>query len=213
MRFFSITAFVLALIAPAGIAAAQEKPQADTPQADTETAKPEAVSPVKPMTVRTSVDHKAYTLGPADVIHVRVWREPDLSGLMEVRPDGQITMPVIKELKAAGLTPAQLEEQISKALSEYVKNPQVTVSVEAVRSKRYYLSGEINRPGAYPLASPTTVFEALTMAGGFREFANKKKITIIRGAQRFRFSWNEVVKGKNLAQNIGLESGDQIIVP
>jgi polysaccharide export outer membrane protein len=213
MRLLSITVVVLALAELAGMAAGQEKPQADTLGAVTETAKPEAVSPVRPMAVRTSVDNKSYTLGPADVIHVRVWREPDLSGVMEIRPDGQITMPVIKELKAGGLTPAQLEEQISKALSEYVKNPQVTVSVEAVRSKRYYLSGEINRPGAYPLASATTAFEALTLAGGFREFANKKNITIIRGTQRFRFNWNEVVKGKNLAQNIALENGDQIVVP
>jgi len=213
MRSFSVAVVVLVLGELAGMAACQDKPQANTPGAATETAKPEAVSPVKPMAVRSSVDNKSYTLGPADVIHVRVWREPDLSGSMEIRPDGRITMPVIKEVKAGGLTPAQLEEQISKALSEYVKNPQVTVSVEAVRSKRYYLSGEINRPGAYPLASPTTVFEALTMAGGFREFANKKKITIIRGTERLRFNWNEVVKGKNLAQNIALENGDQIVVP
>jgi polysaccharide export outer membrane protein len=89
----------------------------------------------------------------------------------------------------------------------------VTVQVQAVRSKRYYVTGEVFRPGAYPLVVPTTVFEALTLAGGFREFANKKNITIVRGAKRLKFNYNDVVKGKNLDQNVTIESGDHIIVP
>ena len=120
---------------------------------------------------------------------------------------------LINEVKASGLTPAQLGDNITQALSKFINNPQVMVAVQAVRSKRYFMSGEINRPGAYPLASPTTIFEAITMAGGFREFAGKGKVTIIRGNQRFRFNWNQVVKGKNLAQNIPLENGDQVVVP
>ena len=214
MTGLSVTAVVLTLclsvlIAPA---VAQDNPQAEKPPATVDTAKPETVQPAKPMDVPVSVD-PGYTLGPDDVIVVRVWREPDLSGAMAIRPDGKITMPVINELKASGLTPTQLGQEISKALSTYVKNPQVIVSVQAVRSKRYFMSGEINRPGAYPLGTPTTIFEALTMAGGFREFANKKKVTIIRKDKRYRFNWNEVVKGKNLQQNIHLENGDQIVVP
>ncbi|HVX67943.1 MAG TPA: polysaccharide biosynthesis/export family protein [Bryobacteraceae bacterium] len=202
-------------------AVAQEQPQAEQPQAEqappsgapAENVKPETVEPSKPMNVPVSVDPNGYKLGPDDVIFIHVWREPDLSTSQSIRPDGKITLPVIKEIMAAGLTPTQLGAEISKALSDYVKNPQVVVAVQAVRSKRYYLSGEVNRPGAYPLAQRVTVFEALTMAGGFREFAGKKKIVVIRGTQRFKFNWNEVVKGKNLAQNIPLENGDHIIVP
>ncbi|HEX8986164.1 MAG TPA: polysaccharide biosynthesis/export family protein [Bryobacteraceae bacterium] len=203
-------------------AAAQDQPQGAQREAQPQSAqskdsgdaaKPENVEPAKAMKMPVSVDPNAYKLGPDDLIFVHVWREPDLSTSQAVRPDGKISMPVIKEVTAAGLTPNQLGEEISKALSQYVRNPQVVVAVQAVRSKRYFLSGEISRPGAYPLASPTTVFEALTLGGGFREFANKKKITIIRGAQRFHFNWNDVVKGKNLAQNIQLENGDQIVVP
>jgi polysaccharide export outer membrane protein len=122
-------------------------------------------------------------------------------------------MPLVNEIKAADLTPSQLGEAIAAALSKFVNNPQVTVTVLSVRSKRYFISGEVSRPGAYPLATPITVFDALVMAGGFREFAGTKKITIMRGTQRFRFNWNEVVKGKNLSQNIFLENGDRVIVP
>lgn len=219
MRAFRVGSAVALLcvaitVPPAG---AQEQPQAEQAPAQSgapaDTVKPEKVEPAKPMNVPVSVDPNAYKLGPDDVIFVHVWREPDLSTSQSIRPDGKITLPVIKEVTAAGLTPTQLGVEISKALADYVKNPQVVVAVQAVRSKRYFLSGEINRPGAYPLAQRTTVFEALTMAGGFREFAGKKKIVIVRGTQRFKFNWNDVVKGKNLAQNIPLENGDQIIVP
>jgi polysaccharide export outer membrane protein len=204
--------WVAITVPPAG---AQQQPQAEQAPAPApaETVKPETAEPAKPMNVPASVDPNAYKLGPDDVIFVHVWREPDLSTSQAIRPDGKITMPVIKEVMAAGLTPTELGVEISKALSDYVKNPQVVVAVQAIRSKRYYLSGEINRPGAYPLGQPTTIFEALTMAGGFREFAGKKNIMIIRGTKRFKFNWNEVVKGKNLAQNIALENGDHIIVP
>jgi polysaccharide export outer membrane protein len=211
-------AFTLALcIVPASsILAAQEKSQttSDKPAAAADAAKPEIVNePAKPMAMPVAVDPNSYTLGPDDVVYVRVWREPDLSGALAIRPDGKITMPLINEVKASGLTPTQLADSITKGLSNYVNNPQVMVAVQAVRSKRYFMSGEINRPGAYPLASPTTVFEAITMAGGFREFASKRKITVIRGSKRFRFNWSQVVKGKNLQQNINLENGDQVIVP
>jgi polysaccharide export outer membrane protein len=205
-------ALALCLVTASPWLAGQE---AQTPAAQPapEPVKPEVVEPTKPMTVPAAVDPNSYKLGPDDVIFVRVWREPDLSGTMAVRPDGKITLPLVNEIQASGLTPVQLGAEVTTALSKFVNNPQVMVAVQSVRSKRYYMSGEIQRSGAYPLASPTTVFEAVTMAGGFREFANKKKIIIIRGVKRFRFNWNQVVKGKNLDQNILLESGDQVIVP
>jgi polysaccharide biosynthesis/export protein len=213
MRRFGIAGILLAFwCAPlASRLSAQDKAQADKPQV-IEPAKPEIAGPAKPMATPASVSD-TYKLGPDDVIYVRVWREPDLSGQLAIRPDGKITMPLINEVKASGLTPAQLSDTLTQALSKFVNNPQVMVAVQAVRSQRYFMSGEINRPGAYPLASPTTIFEAITMAGGFREFAGKSKVTIIRGTKRFRFNWNQVVKGKNLAQNITLENGDQVVVP
>jgi polysaccharide export outer membrane protein len=193
--------------------AAQEKTEGRTQEQQAEPAKVDPAGPVKPMALPTSVDPNSYTLGPDDIIFVRVWREPDLGGTMAVRPDGKITLPLINEVKAAGLTPVQLGDQIKESLAKFINNPDVMVSVQSVRSKRYYMDGEINRPGAYPLATPTTVFEALTMAGGFREFANKKSILIMRGSQRLKFNWKEVVKGKNLAQNVLLQNGDHVVVP
>jgi polysaccharide export outer membrane protein len=189
----------------------QPKPEA-TPPAQ---AKPEAAEPAEPVKtpLPVTVDPKTFSLGPEDIISVRVWREAELSGQMVIRPDGKITMPLIRDVDASGITPEQLAARITEALSQYLTNPQVLVQVLAVRSKRYMISGEILRPGAYPLAVSTTVFEAITMAGGFRDFANKKKITIVRGDKRLRFNYNDVVKGKNRTQNVQLENGDKIIVP
>jgi polysaccharide biosynthesis/export protein len=169
-------------------------------------------APAVPAEPGITVDPNRFKLGPEDVIAVRVWREPDLSGVVAVSPDGHISLPLINEVQVSGLTSTQVSKLLSEMFAKFVNNPQVTVSIQAVRSKRYTISGEVNRPGAYPLAVQTTVFQALTAAGGFREFANKKKIIIVRGEQRLRFNYNEVVKGKNLAQNIELETGDQIIV-
>jgi polysaccharide export outer membrane protein len=160
-----------------------------------------------------AVDPRTYIIGPEDILLIRVWREPEHSGLVTVRPDGKITLPLIGDIPAAGLTPDKLDAAVTEALSKYINNPDVIVSVQAVRSKRYYVTGEVNRPGAYPLVTPVTVLEALTLAGGFRDFANKKNITILRGNQRFRFNYNDVIKGKNLSQNIVLQHGDYIIVP
>jgi polysaccharide export outer membrane protein len=159
------------------------------------------------------VDPKTYQIGPEDVLAITVWREPDVSRLVQVRPDGKITLPLAGELTAGGHTPLQLQEQVTKKLSEFINQPVVNVAVQSVQSKKYYLAGEVNRSGAFPLVVPTTVLEAINSAGGFREFANKGKIVILRGDQRLKFNYNEVIKGKNLKQNIYLENGDHIIVP
>lgn len=214
MRAFSLTALLLAVGLAAPCLTAQQAAPASKQETPAEAAKPAAGAPVKPATLPVSaVDNDTYILGGDDVIAVSVWREQDLSGVHTVRPDGKITMPLIKDIQAGGLTPNQVAEAIAAALSKFVNNPDVAVSVEAVRSRRYFVDGEgIARPGAYPLATTTTILEAITMAGGFREFANKKNITIMRGDKRIKFNWNEVVKGKNLSQNINLENGDRIMV-
>ena len=158
------------------------------------------------------VDPKTYVIGAEDVLAVRVWKDPDASGLVTVRPDGKITLALGGDVVASGLTPEQLSQKVTESLSRYINRPQVTVIVQAVYSKKYYISGEVNRPGAFPLVVPTTIVEALTQSGGFREFANQKNIIIMRGAKRVHFNYKDFVKGKGLDQNIQLENGDHIVV-
>lgn len=166
-----------------------------------------------PVVVAAPVDPKSYVIGPEDILAVRVWRENELSGGVQVRPDGKFTMPLIGEIQAAGLTPLQLTEKISEALQEFINKPEVTVSVQSVQSKRYHVTGGVSRSGTFPLVVPVTVLEALTNAGGFHEFANTKKIVIMRGKERIKFNYNDVVKGKKLEQNIQIQNGDHIYVP
>ncbi|MBK9168715.1 MAG: polysaccharide biosynthesis/export family protein [Bryobacterales bacterium] len=162
----------------------------------------------------SKADPKSYLIGPEDVLLIRVWREPELSGTVTVRPDGKVTMQLLREVHAEDKTPEVLAEEIRKGLEEkYLKNPQVTVTVVEIRSKKYYLQGEVGRPGAYPLLNPTTVLEALVNAGGFREFANQKGIIVMRKGERFKFNYKDVIRGKKMEQNILLEPGDIIIVP
>jgi polysaccharide export outer membrane protein len=163
--------------------------------------------------VSAPVDPKTYLIGPEDILAIRVWREPELSQGVQVRPDGKITMQLVGELQAAGLTPAQLQAKVVEALSEYINKPEVNVALMSVQSKKYYITGEVTRPGTFPLVVPITVLEALTNAGAFREFANTKKITILRNGKILKFNYNDVVKGKNMDQNIMLENGDYIVVP
>jgi polysaccharide biosynthesis/export protein len=159
------------------------------------------------------VDPKTYVIGPEDILGVRVWREPELSSSVQVRPDGKITMALIGELDAAGKTPEALKDKVVEALQEYIVKPEVIVTVQSVRSRKYHITGEVGRVGTFPLVVPTTVLEALTNAGGFREFANTKKITILRNGKLLKFNYKNVIKGKNMDQNIFLENGDYIVVP
>jgi len=159
------------------------------------------------------IDSNTYVVGAEDVLSISVWHEPELTRQVIVRPDGKITLPLVNELSAAGLTAAQLSESISQALLKYMNAPEVNVSVQQVNSKKYYIQGEILKPGSYPLVVPTTVMEGLANAGGFKDFANTKKIAILRGTERLKFNYREVRSGKRLEQNILLQPGDQIIVP
>jgi polysaccharide export outer membrane protein len=175
---------------------------------------PKAPLAVNPETEPTApVDPKTFLIGPEDILLIRVWREAEISGAHSVRPDGRITLPLIGDVVAGGLTPAKLKESLTQSLSEYLKNPQVSVFVQQVNSKKYYITGEVTRTGAFPLITPITVFEAIGNAGGLREFANPKKIVVWRSGKRIDFNYKDVVKGKKLDQNIQLEPGDHIIVP
>jgi polysaccharide export outer membrane protein len=158
------------------------------------------------------VDPHKYLIGPEDLLFIKVWREPDLTMPVAVRPDGKITMPLAGEIHAAGQTPLQLTETIARELTNYLNNPDVNVMVSEVRSKKYYINGEVERPGSFPLVTPTRVLEALSHSGGFRDFANTKKIRVLRGDKVYLFNYREVTDGKRLEQNIYLENGDQIVV-
>jgi polysaccharide export outer membrane protein len=169
-------------------------------------------APAKPDS-GAAVDPQTYVIGAQDILAIKVWREQDFTGLYTVRPDGKITVPLIGDVQAGGLTPERLGEQVKLALANYINSPDVSVSLQAVNSQKFYITGEVNRPGEYSLAVPTKVFDALSNSGGFRDFANKKKILIIRGADRLKFNYQDILKGKNLEQNINLENGDTVVVP
>jgi polysaccharide export outer membrane protein len=159
------------------------------------------------------VDSNTYIIGPTDVLFVRVWNEAEFSGPVAVHQDGKFTLPLVGDLDAGGKTPVEVQDVIAKALTKYVVKPLVTVTVQEVGSKRYYMDGQVPHPGEFPLVVPTTVFEALSKAGGIGEFANSKKIYVLRGDKRIPFNYKEVLKGKNMAQNIQLKPNDHIVVP
>lgn len=167
----------------------------------------------QPKEAGAPVDSNAYKVGPADVLNIRVWNEAEFSGPVAVHDDGMITLPLVGDLPAGGKTPNEIQQIIAKALAKYVVKPLVTVTVQSVESKKYYMDGLIARPGEYVLITPTTVLEAISKAGGLQEFGNPKKIYILRGNQRLHFNYKDVIHGKNMDQNIQLQPGDHIVVP
>jgi polysaccharide biosynthesis/export protein len=159
------------------------------------------------------VNSSSYKIGPADILNVHVWNETQFSGLVTVHQDGMFTMPLVGDLKAGGMTPVQVEEEVSKALAKYVKQPLVTITVQQVGSKQYYMDGQIMKPGEYPLVVPTTILESISKAGGPQPFANTKKIYVLRGSKQIKFNLKEVLHGKHMDQNINLEPGDHVVIP
>lgn len=160
------------------------------------------------------VDSKTYEIGSGDALRILVWRQRDFSGDQVVRPDGKITVPLIGDLQAEGLTPERLSGQLEQALASIMNDPEVTVSVLQVRSKTYTVTGLVLRPGQYPMPTPIRVFEALNLTGGFQQWANQKDIRIIRdnGSENFKFNYKDFIKGKHTEQNILLQNGDTIYV-
>jgi len=158
-----------------------------------------------------------YKIGPQDVVRIDVWKEPDISRTIPVRPDGKISVPLLNDVQASGLTAMQLAASLRDGLSKYLTNPQVTVTVTEINSRRVYLTGEVNHPGALPLLPNMTVLQALSSAGGFTQFAKLKSIYIMRtedGKQvKHPFNYKEVVKGNLAEQNISLQPGDVIVIP
>jgi polysaccharide export outer membrane protein len=166
----------------------------------------------------TSVHQDSYVIGVGDMLDINVWKEPELSKAVPVRPDGMITLPLVGEIKASGLTPVQLREQIATALGKVMSDPQVQVMVTGVNSLSYNIMGNVYKPGYYPLGRPLTVLDAVALSGGFKDFAKENKIYILRIApdghqEKLHFNYKQVIKGQNMSQNIIVEPKDVIVVP
>lgn len=205
MSRFRAALLIVALSAVPVWGAGQNAQQQDTP------------SHAIQATPKAATDNPNYIIGPQDILDVDVWKEPELTRSVPVRPDGKISLPLLNDVQAAGLTPGKLANQISESLKKYITDPQVTVIVTAINSQRVYILGEVTRAGAYPLLPGMTVLQALSSAGGFTEFANTKKIYVLRQVkghqQKFPFNYKDVINGKNVDENITMEPGDTIVVP
>ena len=166
----------------------------------------------------TKAHNASYLIGNSDVLAVTVWKEPEISRAVPVRPDGKISLPLVGELQATGRTPLQLEQDIAARLKTYITNPDVTVIVQEINSEKFNVLGRVVKPGSYPLTASTTVLDAIATAGGFQDFAKQKGVYILRkvsggGQTRLAFNYKDVIKGKHPEQNIKLEPGDTVIVP
>jgi polysaccharide export outer membrane protein len=158
-----------------------------------------------------------YRVGPSDVLSVVVWKQPDLSvGQIPIRPDGFISLPLVGEIKVAGLTTVEIKEAITERMKEYVTDPNVTVIVIQVNYPVAFVIGGVNRPGPVQIRQDTTMLQLVAMAGGFSPFANKSHVHLLRregGKEvRIRFNYDQVVKGKHLEQNVIVRPGDVIVV-
>jgi polysaccharide export outer membrane protein len=159
-----------------------------------------------------------YKIGVDDVLTISVWHEPDLSRTVPVRPDGRISLPLVGEIQAAGVTAPALEDQLKTALAKFVKDPELTVMVAEIRSQRVNVIGQVQHPGTFPLTQSTGVLDALAWAGGLREFAKKNKIYVLRTyadgrRTRLNYNYKAVLEGKKGAQDIILQSNDTVVVP
>ncbi len=212
---FALTTTLAAVLAgpihaqEAGASAAA--PQAATPQ----TAAPQPATRPTDTGVALPSD---YAIGPEDVLGILFWRDTEMSGDVTVRPDGMITLPLLGDVRAVGLTPEALATHVEAAAGKLITEPNVTIVVRQINSRKVYITGEVTTGGSYPLSGPRTVMQLIALAGGLTEYADSKNITVMRTAadgqqQVFRFNYKDVARGKNLQQNILLKPGDTVVVP
>ena len=175
------------------------------------------VSIQKQSQIEGGIEGDKYVIGPEDILLINVWKEEFLSRTYLVRMDGKISMPLIDEIQAAGLTPLQLREVLIQKLQEFIDTPNVSVTVTEANSFKVYLSGEVRSPGVYKLRSQTSIVQIISMAGGFTEWANQKKITIIRKEngkeKRMTVNYKKIIQGDKSNPDVILRAGDMIIVP
>jgi polysaccharide export outer membrane protein len=203
MEFCAALALLLAVLPPFARGSARQQ--------SNETVPAERVAP------KAATQDPNYVIGPQDFLDISVWKEPELTRGVPVRPDGKISMPLLSDVQAAGLTPTQLATKITTDLKKFVTDPQVTVIVTQINSQRIYILGEVGRAGAFPLLPEMTVLQALSSAGGLSAFANGKKIYVLRQvngkSEKYPFNYKEVLGGKRADENIQLKAGDTIVVP
>jgi len=200
---FVLSALVVALAAPPG-----------TLQG---TAHPGQGASASASAVPSQAVRSEYLVGPGDVLQVFVWKEPELSKDVTVRMDGRITVPLLGDVEAAGRTPMQLADELQKALTRFLASPQVTIGVAQAGGARFYVIGQVGRPGDYALGTRMTVIQGLALAGGFREFAKTDSIVIIRHGPSSQtvipVNYKKIEDGKDISQNVLLRAGDTIVVP
>jgi polysaccharide export outer membrane protein len=171
-----------------------------------------------PVSTKDRTRDDQYVIGAGDVLAVNVWKEPDISKSLPVRSDGMISLPLAGEVEASGKTPKTLERDITLKLQSYISDPEVTVIVEEIKSQRFNILGQVTKPGTYLLTDSTTVLDAIAMAGGFRDFAKRKGIYVLRtnadgSKQRLPFDYKKVIKGAKQDENVVLEPHDTVVVP
>jgi polysaccharide export outer membrane protein len=225
-QLIALVAVVVTMIAaPTLEAGAQGRPPARPPAPAAPAAPPpSAALPTAPAPSAPVPDVGAaalaaeYVIGPGDVLQISVWKNEALSRVVPVRPDGKISIPMLHDVQAAGLTAMQLRDKIARALAEFLPNPEISVAVTEVHSLRVSVLGEVQKPGVLELRGRTTILEAIAMAGGFRDFASPSKITVIRvddrgQTERIRFNYNKAISNSPEEPNLVLRSGDVIVVP
>ena len=225
MQRLAVTAFVLGLTvstmalggaaspAALGAEASAETAQQAGPSVSTPEARPRSAESARAITPA------GYVIGPEDVLTILFWSETEkkMSGDVIVRPDGKISISLLNDIQAAGLTPDELRVRINEEASRYIEDPNAAVVVKQINSRKVFITGEVEKPGAYPLTGPMTVLQLIANAGGFKEYARRDAIVIMRseaGRQlQLAFDYNEVLHGKKLQQNIELKPGDTVVVP
>jgi polysaccharide export outer membrane protein len=209
---------VLALLIPVA-AAAQTAPAARPAQSTP--ARPGQSTPAQPRqgtgTASTGTPVPTdYVIGPDDVLSIVFWRDADMTQEVTVRPDGNITLPLMGDVKAAGLKPTELRDLVATSASKFIEDPNVTVVVKQINSRNVFITGGVTRPGPYPVSGQMTVLQLITVAGGLTEFADGKNIRILRvengTTTSLKFNYNDVMDGKKLEQNIVLKPGDSVMV-
>ena len=177
-----------------------------------------AAKPTAPPPVPAGVTPPpGYAIGADDILVVVFWQDKEMSGEVAVRPDGKITLPLINDVQAAGLTPTQLRDSIEEAAAKFLREPNATVVVKQINSRKVYITGQVSKPGGYSLTVPTSVLQLIAMAGGLLEYADREHVVVLRnenGKQTsYRFNYKAVSQQKNLSQNVLLQIGDTVLVP
>jgi polysaccharide biosynthesis/export protein len=195
---------VVLMVTLSALVTAAQEPTKPAPSPSTTTASQTATDP-------------SYKIGPQDLLRIDVWKEPDITRTVPVRPDGKISLPLLNDVQAAGLTAMELAGAIREGLTKYITSPQVTVTVTEINSRRFYCMGEVLKQGSYPLLPNMTALQAISSCGGFTQFAKLKGIYILRNEsgqqKKHPFNYKDVVKGNHPEENIQLQPGDVIVVP